>query len=126
MKLKTFPEMTIREIANIGQKDINDNMQGIDLKVKYGVYAFIEKKTDKVLYIGKDSNIFVSMRCIEHLRKCNKNKQKINKWLQENKGKWKYEVIAICLNKEWMNNIELTLIREFKQFEQCEFNKVEE
>jgi hypothetical protein len=64
------------------------------------------------------------MRCIEHLRKCNKNKQKINKWLQENKGKWKYEVIAICLNKEWMDNLEISLIREFSEFDQCEFNKV--
>jgi hypothetical protein len=57
------------------------------LKAEYGVYCFIEKKTDRVLYIGKDSNIFTILRKRKHLDPKNKSKQKINTYLQENPDK---------------------------------------
>ena len=88
----------------------------------FGIYAYIHKKKNRVLYIGKDSRINQSKRHHKHVSPECKNLQEINKWLQDNPDAWEYEIWALCLSEDVMDDIEASLIEQFKLAGQCKFN----
>lgn len=89
---------------------------------RYGLYAYIRKSDDKVMYIGKDSVIHEKNRKSHHENPDNINKQVVNKNLQANINDYYYQVIAIAADKLWMEDIESSLIGSFKAHGMCEWN----
>lgn len=91
-------------------------------KKQYGVYAFIYKKTNGVAYIGKDSNIHIHKRRDAHLDVKLKGAQKVNAVIQADPDAYEYQVIGISPDKDWMEDTEMALIRQFKAIGQCWLN----
>lgn len=90
----------------------------------YGIYAY--RKTDgTILYIGKDKNINVNRRHLDHLAPSKKDEQAVNQYLQKNleKGFITYEVYALCADQDEMDNMEICLILFYKALGMCELNK---
>lgn len=82
-------------------KNITDGTQYADvLKSSCGLYAYINKESDAVVYIGLDNDIATRLRHRNHLSKARINDQVINRELQTNPEKYRYEVIAISSDKE--------------------------
>lgn len=66
-------------------------------KRKYkGIYGYKDKKTNKIVYIGKDSYLYKKSRHRQHHSKPRYDRQKINTILQSNKGRYEYiEIIRL-------------------------------
>lgn len=88
----------------------------------FGIYAYINKNDKKVIYIGKDSQINKSKRHHKHISLECKELQSINKWLQDNPEAWEYQIWSLCSNEDVMEDIEASLIEQFKMIGQCTFN----
>ena len=58
-----------------------------------GIYCYIDNKNDRVVYIGKDSNIDKNKRHRDHLAPSSYNAQPINRILQNNPNRYKYCVL---------------------------------
>ena len=58
-----------------------------------GIYCYIDKNNDEIIYIGKDSYIDTNKRHKSHIRKNDYNKQVINKILQNNPKRYQYKII---------------------------------
>ena len=58
-----------------------------------GIYCYIDKKDNQIVYVGKDSYIDKNKRHKEHLAPSNYNKQQINRILQNNPDRYIYQVL---------------------------------
>lgn len=56
-----------------------------------GVYCYIDKKNDEIVYIGKDSNIHIDRRHKQHFAPSKYDKQVINRVLQNNPDRYTYK-----------------------------------
>lgn len=110
---------------NIPEADIVSNV--IPFKNRFpdvqvsslGIYAYVETKTNRVVYIGKDSNINNYSRKWYHE---NKDKQAFDAYLKITKKEYHWELVAIVSSSDWLEDIEDSLIRQFKSIGQCEWN----
>jgi Mor family transcriptional regulator len=77
-----------------------------------GIYCYIDNKTNKIVYVGKDSNIDNNRRHKDHLLKCNRNRQVINRILQNNPKRYTYNVLKQGKFKDnLLNALEIIYIR---------------
>lgn len=61
-----------------------------------GIYAYKDNKTNKIVYIGKDSHLYKKARHIQHYSESRKDHQKINNILQSNPKRYSYiEIIQL-------------------------------
>lgn len=95
--------------------DINDK--------SFGIYAYVDQY-DKVLYIGKDSNIDKNHRHLYHCSPSKRTEQLINKIVQsDGADTWiRYAVIHKCIDEAEMNNLEVLLILMYKAIGMCKYN----
>lgn len=84
-----------------------------------GIYAYVETKTNRVVYVGKDSHINNYSRKWYHE---NHDKQTFDKFLKSTTTEHHWELVAIVSNSDWLEDIEDSLIRQFKSVGQCEWN----
>lgn len=82
-----------------------------------GIYCYIDKTTNKVIYIGKDSHIDKNQRHKQHHQKCNYKEQEVNQVLQNNPNRYLYKVLEEDINdKNILNELEIKYIQKFKPF----------
>lgn len=80
-----------------------------------GIYCYIDNKDDKVVYVGKDSNIDNNNRHRAHLAPSKYNKQPINRILQKNPDRYNYRIlwkISDCTDNH-LNQMEKYYIRKY-------------
>ena len=80
-----------------------------------GIYCYIDNKNDRVVYIGKDSNIDKNRRHRAHLAPSTYNKQPINRILQNNADRYNYRIlwkIDDCTDNH-LNQMEIYYIRKY-------------
>lgn len=73
-----------------------------------GIYAYVDKKDNNIVYVGKDSNIHKKKRHKDHFCPSGYNKQVINRVLQNNPDRYEYKVlweIEDCTNNH-LNEME--------------------
>lgn len=58
-----------------------------------GIYCYIDKTNNKIVYVGKDNSINIHQRHKEHHFLSRKDKQVINKILQNNPDRYQYAVL---------------------------------
>ena len=75
---------------------------------------FTDKKTEHVVYIGKDSHIDVEERISAHYRPSAYNAQQFNRVLQNNPDRYEPEVYCHVDSFEEMNQIEFDLINLYR------------
>ena len=80
-----------------------------------GIYCYIDKKDNQIVYVGKDSYIDKNKRHKEHLAPSNYNEQPINRILQNNPNRYIYQVlweIDDCTNNH-LNQMEIFYIKKY-------------
>lgn len=79
-----------------------------------GIYCYIDLKNNEIVYIGKDSNIDKRKRHKDHLQKYRRNKQQINRVLQNNPTRYKYKVLEKGnISRKILNVLEMVFIRKY-------------
>jgi len=82
-------------------------------KTMKGIYQYRDLKTDKIVYIGKDSNIDKEVRRNAHLKRSTYNAQQFNRVLQNNPTRYQYEIIyAGDFDDYLLNTLEINSIAE--------------
>lgn len=80
-----------------------------------GIYQYRDIKTNKIVYIGKDSHINKKTRYYGHLAPSHYNSQPFNKILQNNPNRYIYEEIYIGnFSDDLLNVLEINSIAEIK------------
>lgn len=83
-----------------------------------GVYCYIDNTTDKVVYVGKDSNISTNLRHRRHHYPSRYHEQKINQVLQNNPNRYRYRVLKSWFKKEYhdklLDALEMIYIRRYR------------
>lgn len=75
-----------------------------------GLYCYKDTfDDDSIVYIGKDSNIHRNKRHKEHINPSNYNLQQINRVLQNNPDRYKYEVLKSWESEEYSENLDSAL-----------------
>lgn len=59
-----------------------------------GIYCYVDKKDNSIVYIGKDSNIDKNVRRYAHRKPSQYNKQPFNRILQNNPERYEYKVLV--------------------------------
>lgn len=78
-----------------------------------GIYAYIDKMNDEIVYVGKDSYIHEDKRHKAHLCECKYKEQQINKVLQNNPDRYDYKILYVGnFNKDLLNALEINTIAE--------------
>ena len=80
-----------------------------------GIYCYIDKENDKIVYVGKDSNINKNKRHRDHLAPSLYNAQPINRILQNNPDRYKYCAlweIDDCTDNH-LNQMEIFYIKKY-------------
>ena len=80
-----------------------------------GIYCYIDKKTNDIVYIGKDSFIDEKRRHLQHITESKYNSQPINRILQKNPNRYKYLVLE-------EGNFSLYLLNELEKYYIKKFN----
>ena len=79
-----------------------------------GIYSYIDKKTNDIIYIGKDSYIHKNQRHKDHLRNGAYDKQLINKVLQNNPERYEYKILEKGdISQSLLNALEIVFIRKY-------------
>ena len=82
-----------------------------------GIYCYIDKKTNDVVYIGKDSFIDKKRRHLQHISESKYNSQPINRILQKNPNRYEYLVIEEGnFSLSLLNELEKCYIKKFNTF----------
>lgn len=79
-----------------------------------GIYAYMDKENDEIVYIGKDSNIERNKRYYDHKAPSSYNTQHFNRVLQNNPNRYVYQPIYICpqhLDDVDLNGLEIQYIK---------------
>ena len=80
-----------------------------------GIYCYIDKKDDSIVYVGKDSHIDKNIRHKTHYQSCQYNKQPINRVLQNNPNRYTYQVLAWNVtDQDTLNALETQYITHLK------------
>ena len=80
-----------------------------------GIYCYIDKKDNKIVYVGKDSYIHQNKRHKEHHHPSRYKEQVINTVLQNNPNRYTYQVLAFDVkDQETLNKIETMHITHLK------------
>lgn len=78
-----------------------------------GIYCYMDKKTNKIVYIGKDSHINEERRHKQHILKSNYNRQVINRVVQNNPIRYEYKVLEEGnISQKILNALEMSFIRK--------------
>ena len=80
-----------------------------------GIYCYLDKENDKIVYVGKDSNIDKNKRHRGHLVPSNYNAQPINRILQNSPDRYIYQVlwgIGDCTDSH-LNQMEIFYIKKY-------------
>ena len=80
-----------------------------------GIYTYIDKKNNEIVYIGKDSNIDTNERHKQHFQPSKYDNQPINRILQNNRDRYIYQVlweIDDCTNNH-LNQMEIYYIKKY-------------
>lgn len=79
-----------------------------------GIYCYIDKKNNKIVYIGKDSYIDKKTRDKDHKFKCHKDRQPFNKILQNNLSRYEYKVLKEgFFSQKDLNELEKKYISQY-------------
>lgn len=81
-----------------------------------GIYCYIDNKNDNVVYVGKDSHIGEKRRRKAHKQPHRYNEQQINRVIQSNPSRYRYEVlweIDDCSDNH-LNQMEIYFISKHK------------
>lgn len=80
-----------------------------------GIYTYRDLKTDEIVYVGKDSNIHKNQRHTDHIKPLLRDKQVINRVLQNNPDRYVYEKVceATYYSDVYLNCLEKGLIKVF-------------
>ena len=79
-----------------------------------GIYYYFDNKKNEIIYIGKDSNIDKNRRHKEHLKKSAYDSQQINRVLQNNPKRYKYNILLKGnINEKLLNAFEMVFIRMY-------------
>lgn len=81
-----------------------------------GIYCYIDNKNDNIVYVGKDSHIDEGRRQRAHEQPHRYNEQQINRVIQGNPSRYRYEVlweIDDCSDNH-LNQMEMHFISEHK------------
>lgn len=79
-----------------------------------GIYCYIDKKTNSIIYVGKDSNIQHDTRNKEHFCKSKYNEQQINRVIQNNPNRYQYKVLKKGnFSQELLNSLEIIYIKRY-------------
>ena len=81
-----------------------------------GIYCYIDKKNDNIVYVGKDSHIDEGRRQRAHEQPHRYNEQQINRVIQGNPSRYRYEVlweVDDCSDNH-LNQMEMYFISEHK------------
>ena len=80
-----------------------------------GIYCYIDKKDNQIVYVGKDSNIDKNKRRRHHLTSSKYNQQPINRILQNNPDRYTYQVLVWSVEDEnALNALEIQYIRQLQ------------
>lgn len=80
-----------------------------------GIYCYKDLQTNEIIYVGKDSNIDKKKRGRDHLAPSNYNQQPINRVLQNNATRYRYQAlwtIDDCTTNH-LNQMEIYFIRKY-------------
>ena len=80
-----------------------------------GIYCYIDKKDNQIVYVGKDSNIDTNERHKQHFQPSKYNNQPINRILQNNPDRYIHQVlweIDDCTNNH-LNQMEIYYIKKY-------------
>lgn len=90
---------------------------------KNGVYGYWDTKKECVVYIGKDSNISINSRHKAHHYPSAYDVQRINRILQNNKGRYTYFILCDgYFTEEELNELEEEAIAIFNTYYGYGFN----
>lgn len=79
-----------------------------------GIYCYIDKKTNEIVYIGKDSYIDKKTRHRAHKKPSAYNAQHFNKVLQNNLNRYKYKVLEEGnISQDFLNALEMCFIQKY-------------
>lgn len=111
---------------------VNNHKDIRDVSNQFAIYSYIWNseegpfEKDEVLYIGKDSLINKSNRRSKHQQMGYLDAQQFHKELYKYKDNVRYEIVCIAKDKEWMEDIESSLIFNLKAIGMCKWNIQEE
>lgn len=80
-----------------------------------GIYCYIDKNNDQIVYIGKDSNIHEKRRYYTHKAPNSYNLQPFNRILQNNPSRYQYQIlwqVTNCTNNH-LNQMEIYYINKY-------------
>ena len=80
-----------------------------------GIYCYIDKKDNQIVYVGKDSYIDKNKRHKEHLQPSTYNRQVFNRILQDNLSRYQYQKlweIDDCTDNH-LNQMEIYYINKY-------------
>lgn len=90
---------------------------------KNGIYGYWDTKKECVVYIGKDSNISINRRHKDHHNPSKYDVQRINRILQNNKGRYTYFILCDgYFTEEELNQLEEEAIAIFNTYYGYGFN----
>lgn len=76
-----------------------------------GIYCYIDKKDNSIVYVGKDSNIDKERRHIAHYSPSKYQEQQINRVLQNNPNRYTYQVLTWnVIDQDTLNALETQYI----------------
>lgn len=79
-----------------------------------GIYCYIDKKTNKIVYVGKDSYINEKRRDKDHRFECHRDRQPFNSVLQDNPDRYKYLILEQGnFSLEKLNDLEKKYISKY-------------
>lgn len=79
-----------------------------------GIYCYIDKKNNCIVYIGKDSYIDKNKRYKAHLMKSQKNNQLFNRVLQNNPKRYIYKILEEGnISQKILNALEMSFIQKY-------------
>lgn len=79
-----------------------------------GIYCYIDKKNNTIIYIGRDSYINKKSRHRHHFYKGAYDLQPINRILQNNPDKYKYKVLEKGnISNKILNGLEMAFIQKY-------------
>ena len=79
-----------------------------------GIYAYIDKKNNKIIYVGKDSHIDDRRRDKNHKQPWAYNKQQINRVIQNTPERYQYKVLEEGnISGKILNALERSFIQKY-------------
>lgn len=79
-----------------------------------GIYCYIDKKTNKIVYVGKDSYIHKKKRHYAHIAPSSYDRQPFNRIIQKNLNRYEYSILKEgCFSQDELNDMEKEYIKKY-------------